>query len=507
MPDAKSLAKSSILKARKELAQGNLAGAVYWYRRAAEQQASFGPNEDSPERLAADIRQMGGKLEEGAIAGAMQQARGQATGNLIPLPPTNQVTQIPSASGHRYPGLGAASAMPGLENQNHPAAGDMSAPSQTQANDMILSARRALAMGDVRRAMGLVQQAKSLGVQYGPMDDTPEKVEAAASMYADLMVRRNEQGGTEAFRRQYARLLMEQSDALLRWRELDEAERLATEAARQRVNYSPFDQRPETMLEQIAAARRQGRPGVSSATSGGAVPAYGAMEGATPMRQNPSAVIPASGQYGAPNGGPSDYDRRASSAVYDPSNDPTQNVLATSQQPLTSQGSAAAPGGAMYLYQQGEAALKAHDTPTAIQYFRQAYARVNELDAFTARRLQDYMQQFAAVPLAPRGVAPGAGLDDAAAKQSVLTRQVGLRSGPPGNKRLEDPGNRSQGSVGHHGTGKGKDRRGRPGTLGPRPIAASSRSRPGRSAQVHPGEPSAVGPGRAERQDPPASRS
>jgi hypothetical protein len=46
LPDSKSTAKSYILKARKELEQNNLPAAIFLYRKAAEQRASFGPNED-----------------------------------------------------------------------------------------------------------------------------------------------------------------------------------------------------------------------------------------------------------------------------------------------------------------------------------------------------------------------------------------------------------------------------------------------------------------------------
>jgi hypothetical protein len=50
----------------------------------------------------------------------------------------------------------------------------------------LLSARRALALGDIRRAGEFVQLAKNQNLQYGPMDDTPEKVEASIRKMQDL---------------------------------------------------------------------------------------------------------------------------------------------------------------------------------------------------------------------------------------------------------------------------------------------------------------------------------
>ncbi|HID77661.1 MAG TPA: hypothetical protein EYP56_16905, partial [Planctomycetaceae bacterium] len=59
--DPKTQAKSFLRLGRQLLEQGNLEGAVHYYHRAAAVKASFGPHEDSPERLAADIRKAGGR--------------------------------------------------------------------------------------------------------------------------------------------------------------------------------------------------------------------------------------------------------------------------------------------------------------------------------------------------------------------------------------------------------------------------------------------------------------
>ena len=109
-------------------------------------------------------------------------------------------------------------------------------------------------MGDVRRAVDRLNQAKRLEVRYGPLDDSPAKVEATIAKYQEIVtLDRN----TEAGRRAYARLLMEESEALLHYGQFDEAEELANRAAQQQVTYSPFEARPQNLLAEIAAARRQ----------------------------------------------------------------------------------------------------------------------------------------------------------------------------------------------------------------------------------------------------------
>jgi len=363
--DPKSLAKANILNARRELSRGNTAAAAEWYRKAAEQRAVFGPNEDSPERLAADIRRMGGLLDDspGAVS-----SRG--------------VTRLPPVE----------------------AAGPSSSA------DLLLDARRALAVGDKHRAAQKVQQAKATGAHFGALDDNPDKVEAAIAAYSDLMAQKSERGAMEPWRRQYARLLLDQADALASWRDFAEAERLASEAARLRVNYSPYEMRPEMVLDRIAAARRQA---VSSAAA---------------SRDGAAGVVPASGEMVMPAAGP-DFDRRAAAAVYDPTADRTQNVLASNRQPEAEPSSS--PVSAMTLFQQGETALKAHDGKAALALFREAYARANELDPGTARRLQEYLQLLSATNAAAAGPAAGQSpmLDAVASKQQLLARQLSAEIG------------------------------------------------------------------------------
>ena len=161
------------------------------------------------------------------------------------------------------------------------------------------------------------------------------------------------------------------------------------------------------------------------------------------LRQSPG-VVPAAGQAVLPMGGIAGPDRSTVRATYDPSNDPTHNMTASGQQPvyptdprLAQNNTPPVPGGtsktsAMALFEQGEAALKAHDGPRAYDLFRQAATRMNELDPDTARRLQDHLQLLSvpsrtkalpgSMPLPPGP--PVSLADETAARQQVLARQI-----------------------------------------------------------------------------------
>src|SRR5207253_584992 len=97
---------------------------------------------------------------------------------------------------------------------------------KARSDSLLVNARKALALGDAHRSAALVEQAKTLGVGYGPLDDSPAKVGALVHKFTDLQSQ-SARRDSESYRHQYAALLMVQSEGLLRWREFDEAERLA----------------------------------------------------------------------------------------------------------------------------------------------------------------------------------------------------------------------------------------------------------------------------------------
>ena len=300
-------------------------------------------------------------------------------------------------------------------------------------------------------------------LSYQPFDDTPEKVEAALQKYQELLALDK---STEAYARAYARTMMEEADALARWGEFDQAEQLALRAARLNIAYSPFEQKPQELLDRIANLRRQnnsraagGGPPSAGRTGGSPGEAGFAMASSDDDRQaqqrGPAGVVPAGGQYAA-NGGP---DRNATPAVYDPASDTTRNIPAANQaagygpdswmaqnagQPdggraATAQagdgsGGGTPPGSAsdgkpqtpgMALFQRGEDALRARDGARAYDFFRQAANYPNDFDSVTWQRLQDHLQMLSASRAnPPAGGQPGALADQAAARQQLLARQV-----------------------------------------------------------------------------------
>lgn len=380
---------------------------------------------------------------------------------------------------------------------------------EQSGRDLLLQARRALALGDVRRAGELAKKAQLMPLSRAPLDDTAEKVELAIRRYQEVMA---QPGQTETQRRSKVKMLTGQAEVLLAYGDYQQAEQLATRASQEKINYNPFEARPQDLLRRIAAARRQddrsattSPPGTAVAASEDAAgPSLAARQRAVELAREARAAMEAgqlalaeslarqaeqlgvpdsayapgedrpgvvlfdarkaileansgvrrvSGQSVSPATGTSGLDSTASRAFYDPASDPTRNVRAAHQQTdpssfprpldLSQRTPARAPLGPLppveptppladpnvqdgrTLFAQGEAALKAHDTERAYQYFREAAAHVDELDPITRQRLQEHLQLFS-VPRTGEDVRGPAGslVDQTAAQQQALARQV-----------------------------------------------------------------------------------
>ncbi|MGI6418578.1 MAG: hypothetical protein ACOX1P_23265 [Thermoguttaceae bacterium] len=298
-----------------------------------------------------------------------------------------------------------------------PAHGAAPVGMRAQSDQLLLTARRHLAMGDVRQARRAVEDATRLNVPYGAADDSPARVEALIASYADLMAQRAQREGTDAYRRLHAKCLLEQAEGLLRWHDYGEAERLAQAAARMRVAFNAYEMNPQLMLQRIETVRAQSRS---------ASPAAGLA-----AQTAPSGVVQAGHLVPAPAPYPS---TDATRAVYDPGADPTRNTLVQGVQPapptpmaLGGEAPQGAPGLGFQLFQQGEAALRAHDTQAARSLFQQAAAHARELDPMTQQRLQDMLQLLdAAQPSGQNPGQPPSIIDEAAAKAALLARQVSV---------------------------------------------------------------------------------
>lgn len=303
----------------------------------------------------------------------------------------------------------------------------------------LLVARRALAVGDVRRASAAVEAAKQKSAKYGPHDDTPDRVEAAIRDYLQAMELINAQQDNEASRHQLAVLLMDQAQQLVRWKDYDEAERLVQNVQSMKVGYGPFEQKPEAILEKIAAARSgQAGAGAELAAEGKPpVAPYPATQAAYEGNGDGSRVATASAEEDAPLETPDES--TTSEAPPAPVTEPVERLPTPQEEPRPIRGGGGASG--LQLFRAGEQALQNRDLAKAQQYFREAYTQRDQLDPATAKRLQDHLQMLQA-PANPR---PGAEslIDDATSQQQLAVKQlsaeVAQKQVAAGKIREKDP--------------------------------------------------------------------
>ena len=421
----KAMKASDLLRrARQAMDESNLAAAESLVQQAEAldfQYSVFYPG-DTPKKVRRDLER-----KRAASAPAPSNPLGLGQNKQAPNadPFAGRVVE-PTAAAAQVTPLPRVDAMP-------------AAPAAQAANGLLRDSRLALAVGDVRRAADLSQQVRAMRLNYQPLDDNPDKVDATIRKHQELLtvVDKN----TEAYRRAYARLLMEQAEALHHSGAFNEAERLADRAAAIPIAYGPFEAKPKDLLDKIAASRRSGQQTATQNQLPAAQYALPPAQSATnPLDANANGkVIPAAAQFPVTTAGASTGDRYASRAVYDPANDPTKNIQVASQQAAPSQGqptpaapqpalqdvvSPGAPSSAMALFEQGEAALKARDTEKAYQLFQQASANSSELDPLTASRLQSHLQLLS-TRVRPPAAQNGTIVDETAARQQALARQVG----------------------------------------------------------------------------------
>jgi len=191
--------------------------------------------------------------------------------------------------------------------QNPSAAGRMAAPQPgadqgpvrlppvesadaSAGNQLLLMARQALALGDARGPPCSRSRRRPFPSSAG-RPTTPRERRALIRKHQDLTALPAERKNSESYRREYARLLMDQAEGLFRRGDLGESERLAQLAARQQATFGGLETKPEQLLARIAAARRQGGPA--------GMPGNGPAAGAAPG--GPSGVIPAGAQFAVPH--------------------------------------------------------------------------------------------------------------------------------------------------------------------------------------------------------------
>ncbi len=296
----------------------------------------------------------------------------------------------------------------------------------------LLGARRALAVGDIRRAAAELDAAKTLRLSYGPHADSPDKVDAAIRKYREVMELLSSRGEGEAGQHQLADVLMDQALELARWQDFDEAERLVQSVKGLRVNYGPFEAKPDALLERIATARRQAgaAPGAASSTSDSA-PVQTAADAATDRELAEPSGTATQASYEEKQAAPGMPTVAAVAAEEETPEVPTENgqrtaaPVETLPEPDENGSSEADDSPAKQLVLQGEEALRQRDMPKATDYFRQAYELRDQLEPATAQRLQDHLQLLSA----PRreqvpAKQPESLIENEAAKQQVAAKQL-----------------------------------------------------------------------------------
>ncbi len=312
------------------------------------------------------------------------------------------------------------------------------AEARAHSDALLLDARRALASRDMQTASMMLEQAKGLGVRYSPLDDSPDKIEALIRKQGELQTFAGPPA--EASQRQ-AELLMEQAEGMMRWRDLDSAQRLAAEAQRLPASYGPSQQQPAQLLERISNARQgvgpdapmvvrvgedrpqavildptaqaQTPPGVEAPRQGMVIPANAEFE----ITEGPASTAPQNGPM--PATGPSALNAQrgtATRAVYNPAIDSSRNMPAAAAEvapqlqpphraapPRLIHAPAPGPSDAMpspdngtgegiRWFRKGLDAIASGRSDEALKAFRRSYAFQTELDPVTRQQLIDHLE-------------------------------------------------------------------------------------------------------------------
>lgn len=431
--DPKAQASQFVKLGREALQKGDSQQAAHWANQAKTLNAAFGPGEDSPEKLLADIQS----------APASDTASANAGLQVAPVAPAVGATAVnmnpadPKVIGKR--------------------------------NLLIIDARIALSKGDVANATQLANQAGAMNIPYNVNDDTHENVLKHIQNFNSTLSRLKTEGQTEEVRRLMSQSLLEQAQTLLGWGKLDDAANLAMAAQNLEIVYNQYEVQPKDILARIDNAKnqragRQAAPEAAPASQVAAAPAVDEQNAALAQARSltaqarlqmtsgntaqaaqlatqaaslnipdsayaqgedrPSMVLrdlamsgvadPAVSQVSATaplSGAPT-----AQNAAYSSNTDMTRNIQVAGQAPAQS-------SIGYTLLQQAQAALQQGNRDQARQIVLQAEQYRAELDPASAQRLTD-MQSMLNQPAAPVAAAPAANAPASAANSGVLFGQL-----------------------------------------------------------------------------------
>ncbi len=344
------------------------------------------------------------------------------------FPKSTEVTVLPPVGSHAPAGSDRSSTSLSpfgrKLSEAPPAMDDLPLPAVLRPGQTMASSPRAVAPPSSPRAVAPPSSPRAVAPPSSPRAAAPPSSDSASLVARQRVVE-----------------LTRQARAALNAGQFDRAEALAREAEELRVPetaFAPGEDRPGLVLLDIRVAGQR----------------------------NSSQAVSPDGRAVTAATGVAPFNRTASHAIYHPWNDPTRNILAAAGQPIVRQDprqldfaqrdprpapipnhpaaplatdlAGPAPPGrpgpipippqtstALSLFRQGEEALKAHDATQAYQLFQRAAANMNQLDAITARRLQEYLQMLSVrsnkkAPTSPAGSVA----DEAAARQNALMAQL-----------------------------------------------------------------------------------
>ena len=350
----------------------------------------------------------------------------------------------------------------------------------------LLEARRALARGDLRAAVELTAQARSLNENYPLHADSPTKVEALLQRAQQFSSTSPAQASDPAFARSQAQFLMDQAEGMLQYNEFEQARQIAERAQQLPAQYQPFERTPDQLLQRIASQRKaQGGP-VAEATEPTAFPGD-PVDGpvATPLHPLKAEVLRllATAQAALDRGDLSEAKFLAEEAqsipvpdsayaaeeprpwqlmlkinqamtrrspvvaaagteetspvgsfpvqqgLYDPTTDHSQVVPAQSQQEAVAPSRLPTPTAAPLsegdrLYELGLRALEQRDRDTALRHFTQAWQYEQDLDPLVRQQLKDKLTLLRQAATAPAASDESSRLEAVDAKQQLVRQKI-----------------------------------------------------------------------------------
>jgi general secretion pathway protein D len=382
--DTKAKAKSYLDRGRAALEQGDTVGATAWYQKSISLGATFGPEEYSPNQLAADLRRAG-----------VEASRLSPAGNAAASPLQLNPGDFNSAADNQIPPV-ISSAVDGNRNSRF-ADGAINSPYEVEPYDN-RSNRRFISDGQYNPATPS-SYAEQLGV---PPSRSPNLT------------------GEQAARKDEAVRLMTQARKLLDRGDVNTALRLAQQAEELRVPdtaFGPDEPRPALLMLEVEKAINRRDFAVSPASNFEPANNFQPSNNFEPNnRFNPAADLPQ--RYPVSQG------------VYDPSTDRTRTVPAAAGPPTPAIGQPVVqnlnnnPG--RRLYEAGIQALEQRDTQQALKHFREAWQYEGQLDPQTRQQLQDLLVQLRDVPARPLTATPAgtAPLEAIGSQQQILQEKL-----------------------------------------------------------------------------------